>query len=67
MLEHDDPVDEMNIDNPIDPGHICALLMQEHEKAKFKCNIGSTHVGGCDDLYAAEAAGKLDALLFPQG
>ena len=29
--------------------------------------IGSTHVGGCDDLYATEAAGKLDALLFPQG
>lgn len=25
--------------------------------------IGSTHVGGCDDLYALERAGKLDALL----
>lgn len=25
--------------------------------------IGSTHVGGCDDLYALDAAGKLDALL----
>lgn len=25
--------------------------------------IGSTHVGGCDDLYALEQAGKLDALL----
>jgi glutaredoxin 3 len=25
--------------------------------------IGSTHVGGCDDLFALEAAGKLDALL----
>ncbi|GAA4650413.1 glutaredoxin 3 [Kistimonas scapharcae] len=25
--------------------------------------IGDTHVGGCDDLYALEAAGKLDALL----
>ncbi len=25
--------------------------------------IGSTHVGGCDDLYALEAQGKLDALL----
>ena len=25
--------------------------------------IGSTHVGGCDDLYALEAAGKLDPLL----
>jgi len=25
--------------------------------------IGSTHVGGADDLYALNAAGKLDALL----
>ncbi|MBV2133420.1 glutaredoxin 3 [Pseudomonas sp. MAP12] len=25
--------------------------------------IGATHVGGCDDLYALERAGKLDALL----
>ncbi len=26
--------------------------------------IGDVHVGGCDDLYALERAGKLDALLF---
>ena len=25
--------------------------------------IGTTHVGGCDDLMALERAGKLDALL----
>jgi len=25
--------------------------------------IGTTHVGGCDDLFALERAGKLDALL----
>jgi glutaredoxin 3 len=25
--------------------------------------IGATHVGGCDDLYALEQAGKLDRLL----
>lgn len=25
--------------------------------------IGETHVGGCDDLYALEHAGKLDLLL----
>lgn len=25
--------------------------------------IGDTHVGGCDDLYALERAGKLDHLL----
>jgi glutaredoxin 3 len=25
--------------------------------------IGGSHVGGCDDLHALDAAGKLDALL----
>jgi glutaredoxin 3 len=25
--------------------------------------IGETHIGGCDDLFALERAGKLDALL----
>lgn len=25
--------------------------------------IGATHVGGCDDLYALERAGRLDKLL----
>jgi len=25
--------------------------------------VGDTHVGGCDDLYALENAGKLDKLL----
>jgi glutaredoxin 3 len=25
--------------------------------------IGQTHVGGCDDLYALDREGKLDALL----
>jgi len=25
--------------------------------------IGKTHVGGCDDLFALEGAGKLDAML----
>jgi glutaredoxin 3 len=29
--------------------------------------IGGTHVGGCDDLYALEDAGKLTALLGGPG
>ena len=29
--------------------------------------IGATHVGGCDDLYALEEAGKLDPLLAAEG
>jgi glutaredoxin 3 len=29
--------------------------------------IGETHVGGCDDLYALDEAGKLDPLLTSPG
>ena len=29
--------------------------------------IGTTHVGGCDDLYALNDAGKLDSLLAESG
>ena len=29
--------------------------------------IGATHVGGCDDLYALNDAGKLDPLLAQPG
>lgn len=29
--------------------------------------VGDTHVGGCDDLYALEDAGRLDGLLSSAG
>jgi glutaredoxin 3 len=29
--------------------------------------IGGTHIGGCDELYALERAGKLDGLLAGEG
>jgi glutaredoxin 3 len=29
--------------------------------------IGKTHVGGCDELYALDRAGKLDAMLTGEG
>jgi glutaredoxin 3 len=29
--------------------------------------IGDTYVGGCDDLFALDAAGRLDTLLKPTG
>jgi len=29
--------------------------------------IGKTHVGGCDELYALDRAGKLDPLLESEG
>ena len=29
--------------------------------------VGKTHVGGCDELYALDRAGKLDGLLASEG
>ena len=45
-----------------------AKLAEMMEKSNGKRTIpqifiGSQHIGGCDDLYALEAEGKLDALL----
>ena len=39
------------------------LAKSNGKKSVPQIFIGSTHVGGCDDLYALDAAGKLDALL----
>ncbi|RKH36428.1 glutaredoxin 3 [Corallococcus sicarius] len=44
---------------------------QRHEEMKERCGrhtvpqifIAGRHVGGCDDLYALEECGELDALL----
>jgi glutaredoxin 3 len=41
-----------------------AMIERAHGRSTFpQIFIGATHVGGCDDLYALEEAGKLDPLL----
>lgn len=52
----------------IDVGGNSALRAQMSERAAGRTTvpqifIGATHIGGCDDLYALEEAGKLDPLL----
>jgi glutaredoxin 3 len=52
----------------IDITHDEALQKEMIEKSGGKRTvpqifIGDTHVGGCDDLYALNNAGKLDSLL----
>jgi len=52
----------------IDIGHNEALQKEMIEKSGGRKTvpqifIGDTHVGGCDDLHALEAAGNLNALL----
>lgn len=40
------------------------MIERAHGRSTFpQIFIAGTHVGGCDDLYALDEAGKLDALL----
>ena len=41
-----------------------AMIERSNGRSTFpQIFIGATHVGGCDDLYALDEAGKLDPLL----
>ena len=47
-----------------DPGLRQAMMKRAHGGYTVpQIFIGDTHVGGCDDLYALDRAGKLDSLL----
>jgi glutaredoxin 3 len=46
-----DPALRQEMMNAVGPPHVPQIF------------IGGTHVGGCDDLYALERAGKLDPML----
>lgn len=56
----------------IDVGGNFALRAEMRARASGRTTvpqifIGATHVGGCDDLYALDEAGKLDPLLAQPG
>jgi glutaredoxin 3 len=47
-----------------DAGKLAEMLEKSGGKRTIpQIFIGDRHIGGCDDLYALDAAGKLDALL----
>ena len=47
-----------------DPGLRQTMLQRAHGRHTVpQIFIGDTHVGGCNELYAMERAGKLDPLL----
>jgi glutaredoxin 3 len=51
-----------------DPGVRQAMYDRAGDGATFpQIFIGQTHVGGCNELYALDRAGKLDALLAGEG
>ena len=54
----------VEVDVLVDPARKPEMIQRAGGKKTVpQVFIGETHVGGCDDLYALERAGKLDALL----
>ena len=62
LREKNVPFDEV----PVDGDRAAQAKMAERARGRSSVPqifIGDQHVGGCDDLYALDSAGKLDALL----
>ncbi len=54
-------IEKVRIDT--DPGRRDEMMQRTGQRTVPQIFIGETHVGGCDDLYALDRAGKLDPLL----
>ena len=52
------------VDVLVDPSRKPEMIQRANGKKTVpQIFIGETHVGGCDELYALDRAGKLDSLL----
>ena len=54
-------IEEIRID--LDPAQRDEMMQKTKRRTVPQIYIGETHVGGCDDLMALDAAGKLKPLL----
>ena len=54
-------IEKIRID--LEPERRSEMIEKTGRRTVPQIYIGETHVGGCDDLYALERAGKLDTLL----
>ena len=54
-------IEEIRVD--LDPGRRDEMMQKTARRTVPQIFIGNTHVGGCDDLYALDAAGGLLPLL----
>ena len=54
-------IEKIRID--LDPVRRAEMMSRTGRRTVPQIYIGDTHVGGCDDLVALNAAGKLDTLL----
>lgn len=51
------------IDVEREPAKMQEMMQNSGRRTVPQIWVGDTHIGGCDDLFAAEQAGKLDQLL----
>jgi glutaredoxin 3 len=56
-------VDLEKIRIDLDPSQRDAMMQRTGRRTVPQIYIGDTHVGGCDDLYALDRAGKLVPML----
>ena len=54
-------IEEVRVD--LDPARRDEMMEKTQRRTVPQIYIGETHVGGCDDLHALDAAGKLMPLL----
>ena len=54
-------IEEIRVD--LDPERRDEMMQKTQRRTVPQIYIGDTHVGGCDDLYALDAAGGLQPLL----
>ncbi len=54
-------IDKVRVD--LEPARRIEMMEKTGLRSVPQIYIGDTHVGGCDDLYALDHDGKLDALL----
>ena len=54
-------IEEIRVD--LNPAQRDEMMQKTKRRTVPQIYIGETHVGGCDDLYALDAAGKLMPLL----
>ena len=55
------PVEKIRVD--LEPARRVEMMQKSGRRTVPQIWIDGLHIGGCDDLYALERAGKLDALL----
>lgn len=51
------------IDVERDPGKMQEMMTNSGRRTVPQIWVGDTHIGGCDDLFAAEQTGRLNQLL----